>query len=65
MTPAQVLDRAGLDRLIGALSARGYRVLGPTVRDGAIVYGDLAATCRPPGRLDGPAGGGQVPPGPP
>jgi len=45
MTPAQlVLDRAGLDRLIGALAARGYRVLGPTVRDGAIVYGDLAST---------------------
>jgi len=44
MTPVQVLDRTGLDRLIGALSARGYRVLGPTVRDGAIVYGDLAAT---------------------
>jgi ferredoxin len=39
-----VLDRAGLDRLIEALSARGYRVLGPTVRDGAIVYGDLAST---------------------
>ena len=44
MTPAQVLDRVGLDRLIEALSARGYRVLGPTVRDGAIVYGDLSAT---------------------
>jgi ferredoxin len=44
MTPAQVLDRAGLDRLIEALSARGYRVLGPTVSDGAIVYGDLAST---------------------
>jgi ferredoxin len=44
MTPVQVLDRAGLDRLIGALSARGHRVLGPTVRDGAIVYGDLSAT---------------------
>ncbi|MFH1329517.1 MAG: 4Fe-4S dicluster domain-containing protein [Actinomycetota bacterium] len=45
MTPAQlVLDRAGLDRLIGALVARGYRVLGPTVRDGAIVSGDVAAT---------------------
>jgi len=44
MTPAQVLDRAGLDRLIGALLARGYRVLGPTMRDGAVVYGDLAST---------------------
>jgi sulfhydrogenase subunit beta (sulfur reductase) len=44
MTPAQVvLDRAGIDRLIGALSARGYRVLGPTVRGGAIVYGEAAA----------------------
>jgi sulfhydrogenase subunit beta (sulfur reductase) len=42
MTPAQVvLDRAGIDRLIEALSARGYQVKGPTVRDGAIVYGDL------------------------
>jgi len=45
MTPAQlVLDRAGIDRLIGALSARGHRVLGPTVRDGAIVYGDVSTT---------------------
>ena len=45
MTPAQlVLDRAGIDRLIGALSARGYRVVGPTVRDGAIVYGEVNAT---------------------
>lgn len=45
MTPAQqVLDRAGIDRLIGALTARGYQVLGPTVRDGAIVYGEVGTT---------------------
>jgi sulfhydrogenase subunit beta (sulfur reductase) len=45
MTPAQlVLDRAGIDRLIGALSARGYQVVGPTVRDGAIVYGGVTTT---------------------
>ena len=45
MTPAQlVLDRAGIDRLIGALSARGYQVVVPTVRDGAIVYGDVTTT---------------------
>ena len=31
----------GLADLIGALGSRGYRVLGPTVRDGAIVYEDL------------------------
>ena len=44
MTPVQVLDRVGLDHLIEALSARGCRVLGPTVRDGAIIFGDLATT---------------------
>ncbi|MBP1632372.1 MAG: 4Fe-4S ferredoxin, iron-sulfur binding protein [Acidobacteria bacterium] len=45
MTPVQVvLDRAGIDRLIGALTARGYQVVGPTVRDGAIVYGDVMGT---------------------
>ena len=45
MTPAQVvLDRAGLDRLLAALTARGYQVIGPTVRDGAIVYGEVTAT---------------------
>jgi sulfhydrogenase subunit beta (sulfur reductase) len=30
-----------LDDLVAALVARGYRVLGPTVRDGAIVYAEL------------------------
>ncbi len=32
----------GLQALIGALAARGYKVLGPTVRDGAIVYDEIA-----------------------
>jgi sulfhydrogenase subunit beta (sulfur reductase) len=32
------VERAGLQRLIEMLRARGYRVLAPTVRDGAIVY---------------------------
>ena len=36
-----VLDRAGLDRLVEVLIAEGYRVIGPTVRDGAIVLGEL------------------------
>jgi ferredoxin len=31
----------GLDRLVETLAARGYRVLGPVVRDGAIIYDDL------------------------
>jgi sulfhydrogenase subunit beta (sulfur reductase) len=38
---AGVIEPEGLEALVGALRARGYRVLGPTVRDGAIVYGDL------------------------
>ena len=37
-----VVDRAGLDRLIGALVARGYRTIGPVVRDGAIVVRDVS-----------------------
>ncbi len=40
----------GLQALIGALDARGYKVLGPTVRDGAIVYDEIA------GVADLPAG---------
>jgi ferredoxin len=31
------LDREGFARLIGVLADRGYEVIGPTVRDGAIV----------------------------
>ena len=43
------ISRDGLQQLIEALAARGYAVIGPTVRDGAIVYdrisgvGDLPA----------------------
>jgi sulfhydrogenase subunit beta (sulfur reductase) len=33
-----------LDALIRTLRADGYRVLGPTIRDGAIVHGDLAGS---------------------
>ena len=32
----------GLQRLIDALAARSYKVLGPRVRDGAIVYDEIA-----------------------
>ena len=37
-----ILSRQGLQALIDALTARGYQVLGPTLRDGAIVYDDVA-----------------------
>lgn len=39
----QVIEPGMLDALIGALAAAGYTVLGPTVRDGAIVYSQIAA----------------------
>jgi ferredoxin len=36
-----VLDRAGLDALVDGLIADGYRVVGPTVRDDAVVLAQL------------------------
>jgi ferredoxin len=36
-----VIEPDALDQLVGVLRRRGYRVLGPTVRDGAIVYAEL------------------------
>lgn len=38
---AGLLDTAGLHRLVNALTERGYRVIGPTVRDNAIVLAEL------------------------
>ena len=37
----RTIELEGLDGLLGALARRGYTVLGPTVRDGAIVYEEL------------------------
>ncbi|WP_287788177.1 4Fe-4S dicluster domain-containing protein [Acidiphilium sp.] len=37
-----LLDRAGLQALVDALVARGFDVIGPTLRDGAIVYDRVA-----------------------
>ena len=41
MVSAVILDQLGLQTLIDVLSDRGYRVLGPTVRDGAIVLAEI------------------------
>ncbi|WP_280246624.1 4Fe-4S dicluster domain-containing protein [Nocardia abscessus] len=43
-----VIDRAGLDRLVDVLRERGYRVIGPQVRDGAIVLDELDGGSRLP-----------------
>jgi ferredoxin len=40
--PMQVLDRDGLDALIGRLAGEGMRVIGPVLGDGAIVLGEVA-----------------------
>ena len=36
-----MIDRASLDALLGALSHRGYTIIGPTVRQRAVVYGEI------------------------
>ena len=56
-TPA-VLERADFLRLLAALAARGFQIVGPTVRDGAIVFDDLASeTDLPIGWTDEQDGG--------
>jgi ferredoxin len=41
VTTSQVLDLAGLRSLIEVLHERGYAVIAPTVRDGAIVHAEI------------------------
>jgi len=43
-----VLERDHLQSLLDVLSKRGFRVLGPTVRDRAIVYDDLTSVADAP-----------------
>jgi formate hydrogenlyase subunit 6/NADH:ubiquinone oxidoreductase subunit I len=38
-----VVERQHLQQLFEALSKRGYRIVGPTVREGAIVYDELSS----------------------
>ena len=38
-----VVERSGLEGLFDALRAEGYRLVGPRVREGAIVYEELAS----------------------
>lgn len=37
----KIVDRDGVAALLGMLRAGGYRVIGPTLRDGAIVYDEI------------------------
>ena len=53
-----MIDRTGLDALVAELAAQGYEVIGPHVRDGAIVYeGISSADDLPEGVTDEQEGG--------
>ena len=55
---ASLLRSAALDDLIAALASRGYVVIGPTVRDGAIVYEEVSSAADlPAGITDEQEGG--------
>jgi ferredoxin len=45
MSDDRVIGRPGIDALLDGLIRRGYTVVGPTIRDDAIVYDEIAATC--------------------
>jgi ferredoxin len=53
-----VIARENLDQLLGAIAKRGFRLVGPSVRDGAIVYDDItSAADLPAGWTDEQDGG--------
>jgi sulfhydrogenase subunit beta (sulfur reductase) len=58
MAETRVIEPGALEALVGALRGRGYRVLGPTVSDGAIVYEELESAAELPiGWTDSQDGG--------
>jgi len=55
---ATVISKAGLQALLDELKSRGHRVLGPVIRDAAIVYDDIASVADlPSGWTDEQDGG--------
>ena len=57
-TTSVVLDAGGLDRLIEALADRGHQVIGPVLRDGAVVYEPVDSSADlPRGWIDEQEGG--------
>lgn len=58
MNGQSLLDRAGLDELFDALLHRGYTLVGPTVRQRAVVYDEIRSTADlPAGVTDEQEGG--------
>ncbi len=56
------LERADLDRLIQAMRADGRQVIGPTVRDGAVILDEIATADELPSRRARDAGARPLPP---
>jgi sulfhydrogenase subunit beta (sulfur reductase) len=53
-----VMARGQLDQLLEAISRRGFRLIGPTARDGAIVYDEISSSADlPAGWTDEQDGG--------
>lgn len=46
--PTRVIRPDGLETLVAGLVGRGYRVVGPVVRDGAVVYDELTSAAALP-----------------
>jgi len=58
MQDASVISPAGLDDLVSLLSRQGYTVIGPLVRDGAILYEEISSAADlPAGVTDEQEGG--------
>ncbi len=41
VSPPLIFERKDLQKLLEVLNAQGYRVIGPTVRDGAVIYDEV------------------------
>jgi len=48
MTTGEMLDLVGLQSLIDALRSRGFRVVAPTLRDGALVLAEISSLAELP-----------------
>jgi sulfhydrogenase subunit beta (sulfur reductase) len=48
MAAGLVIERSDFDALLGALARRGHTVIGPTIRDGAIIYDEVTCAAELP-----------------
>jgi sulfhydrogenase subunit beta (sulfur reductase) len=48
MAASFVIERSDFDALLGALARRGHTIIGPTIRDGAIIYDEVACAAELP-----------------